>query len=56
MPTVWQQSSFCGGWEFECDEHGELTGWYRSVYGRLADGRWPEWNERTKQRRDGSCR
>ena len=22
-----------------------FTGWYRCVGGRLADGRWPEWNE-----------
>lgn len=32
-----------GRYEFEYDEHG-YTSWYRCVQGRLADGRWPEWN------------
>lgn len=50
----WQRSVFVPGWEFEYDERGELTGWYRSVFDRQPDGRRIEWNERTGQRRYGN--
>jgi hypothetical protein len=39
--TNWQT---IGQYEFEYNEHGVYTGWYRCVGGRLTDGRWPEWN------------
>lgn len=35
------------GYEYEYDEHGEYTGWYRCVGGRLENGQWPEWNSFT---------
>lgn len=38
------------GYEFE-SEYGRWTGWYRCVRGWLADGRWPEWNHRTGEKR-----
>lgn len=36
-----------GGYQFEYDENGQYTGWYRCVGGRMADGRWPQWNNNT---------
>ena len=44
---MWQQQ---GGYEYEYEEKDgglRYTGWYRCVGGRLADGRWPEWNDET---------
>jgi len=41
--TSWQT---IGQYQYEYDENG-YTGWYRCVGGRLADGRWPEWNSKT---------
>ena len=46
--TRWQQIG--SHYEFEYDEHG-YTGWYRCVGGRRADGRWPDWNSRTGEKR-----
>jgi hypothetical protein len=47
--TFWQRLYIgSGGYEFEYDEHG-YTDWYRCIGGRLADGRWPEWNTKTKE-------
>lgn len=49
--TLWQQLSFCNNrYEFEYDQR-DYTGWYRCIGGRLADGRWPEWNYRTSEKR-----
>lgn len=45
------------GYEYElaCDDQRHIgpyaTGWCRCVGGRLADGRWPEWNYNTGQQR-----
>ena len=40
--------------QYECEYYEDRrTGWYRCVGGRLADGRWPEWNEDTGQKRYG---
>lgn len=36
-----------GQYEFEVNEHSQYTGWYRCVGGRLANGRWPQWNDAT---------
>jgi len=44
---AWQQ---IGGYEFQFDANG-YTGWYRCVGGRLADGRWPQWNYLTGEAR-----
>ncbi|MFA5127706.1 MAG: hypothetical protein WC457_01730 [Patescibacteria group bacterium] len=45
---MWQSFSFgsLGAYEYEYDRYG-YTGWYRCAGGRLADGRWPEWNFKT---------
>jgi hypothetical protein len=40
-----------GLYEYEYTSAGNYTGWYRYVGGRLTDGRWPEWNNRTGQER-----
>lgn len=32
-----------GGYEYEVDENGQYTGWYRCSGGRMSDGRWPAW-------------
>lgn len=45
--TLWMQLG--SGYEFEYDEHG-FTGWYRCIGGRLADGRWPQWNSAGQER------
>lgn len=45
---MWQRRE---QYEYEVDQKGEYTGWYRCVGGRLADGRWPEWNEKTGEKR-----
>jgi len=45
--TSWQR---LGQYECEYDECG-YTGWCRCVNGRLANGRWPQWNENTGQKR-----
>jgi len=45
--TSWQT---VGNYEYEIDQSG-YTGWYRCLGGRLADGRWPEWNIKTGAKR-----
>ena len=41
-----------GGYEYEVSyETGDYTGWYRCIGGRLADGRWPMWNFKTRETR-----
>ena len=48
---LWQQ---IGGYEYEVDGKGTgYTGWVRCVGGKLADGRWPHWNELTGAKRYG---
>lgn len=42
--TAWQT---LGRYEYEYDEHGQYTGWYRCVGGRLANAHWPQWNYKT---------
>ena len=43
-----------GQYEYEGDlQNNGYTGWYRCVGGRLADGRWPEWNLHTGEQRYG---
>lgn len=39
-----------GEYQLEYNRHG-YTGWYRCVGGRLADGRWPKWNDVTGEKR-----
>lgn len=46
--TDWQRQ---GVWEYEYTAAG-YTGWYRCVGGRLADGRWPCWNDQGEERFD----
>ena len=41
--TGWQTM---GQYQYEYDSNG-YTGWYRCVGGRMADGRWLQWNSRT---------
>lgn len=36
--------------QYEYNRHG-YTGWYRCVGGRGADGRWPQWNINTGEKR-----
>lgn len=52
MRTFWQT---LGRYEFEVKEGTDgncyYTGWIRCVGGRLADGRWPQWNEYTGEER-----
>ncbi len=45
----WQK---LGQYEYEYS-HGQhdYTGWYRCVGGQLADGRWPQWNHNTGEKR-----
>lgn len=43
----WQR---IGPYEYQFDKNG-YTGWCRCVGGRLADGRWPEWNQNTGEKR-----
>jgi hypothetical protein len=38
---------YLDGYEYETDENGHSTGFYRCVGGRLADGRWPKWHSET---------
>lgn len=45
--TFWQR---LGQYEYEVSE-GDYTGWVRCVGGQLADGRWPQWNTYTGERR-----
>jgi hypothetical protein len=45
--TSWQR---IGNYEYEHDGH-DYTGWHRCVGGRLADGRYPEWNYQTGETR-----
>jgi len=47
--TSWQT---LGKYEYEYDQSG-YTGWCRCLGGRLADGRWPEWNANTGGHRYG---
>jgi hypothetical protein len=42
--TAWQT---VGQYEYEYNEESEYTGWYRIVGGRLANGHWPQWNNKT---------
>ena len=44
MRTFWQT---LGRYEYECNEYGRHTGWYRCVGGQLANGRWPQWHSET---------
>ena len=37
-------------YEYEYDKSG-YTGWYRCVGGKMADRRWPEWNNKTGETR-----
>jgi hypothetical protein len=56
--TMWQT---LGNYEYEAaqnyDRNGRpvggmfYTGWYRCVGGRLADGKWPAWNQNTGEER-----
>lgn len=39
--------------EYEADRHHQYTGWCRHVGGQLADGRWPQWNNKTGATRYG---
>jgi hypothetical protein len=39
-----------GKYEHEVNESG-YTGWYRCVNGALANGLWPEWNDKTGETR-----
>lgn len=39
-----------GGYEYQ-HNGSNYTGWYRCVAGRLADGRWPQWNSNTGEER-----
>jgi len=45
--TTWMR---IGGYEYEHNGH-DFTGWCRCISGRLADGHWPQWNEKTGARR-----
>lgn len=48
--TSWQQ---IGQYEYEYDEHCQYTGWCRCAGNgaRLKNGKWPEWNNKTGERR-----
>ena len=48
--TTWRRGSM-GPFEYEYDEHGHYTGWYRLVDGRLPFGTWPERNSETGETR-----
>ena len=37
-----------GRYEYEFKD-GVCTGWYRCVGGKLADGRWPAWNDQVNR-------
>lgn len=40
------------GYEREFNQRRQVfTGWYRCTNGWLRDGRWPEWNDQTGERR-----
>lgn len=39
-----------GNYEYEVGASG-YTGWCRCIGGKLADGRWPEWNGYTGEQR-----
>ena len=43
MITGWQQ---IGNYEYQFSEKG-YTGWYRCVGGRLTNGRWPQWFDKS---------
>lgn len=45
----WQDSP-CGRYEYEHDG-SNYTGWCRCKDGRMANGRWPEWNNKTGENR-----
>lgn len=49
--TAWQSLTI-GAYEYQYEytEQG-YTGWHRCASGRLADGRWPEWNYKTGETR-----
>lgn len=44
----WQR---IGDYEFEYDQNGAYTGWYRCVGGKLASGQWPAWHRDTGRQR-----
>lgn len=47
--TAWQR---LGQYEYEYSyDRSAYTGWYRCVGGRMADGRWPQWNSKTGETR-----
>jgi len=46
--TSWQK---IGLYEYEYDQRGKHTGWYRCVGGQLTNGRWPQWNHNTGETR-----
>jgi hypothetical protein len=46
--VMWQT---VGQYEYEIKEGTGYTGWYRCEGGRLADGRWPEFNYKTGKTR-----
>lgn len=51
MILLWQTFGLC---EYEYDgDQDKYTGWCRRTNGRLANGKWPEWNNKTGQRRYG---
>jgi hypothetical protein len=33
--------------EYEYGGNGQETGWYRAVGGRMSNGRWPAWHNKT---------
>jgi len=46
---MWQSQ---GNYEYEYDHSRErYTGWCRCVGGRMADGRWPQFNNQTGETR-----
>ncbi len=49
MPILlsWQQQ---GRYQYEHDGTN-YTGWCRCVNGQMADGTWPEWNNKTGEQR-----
>ncbi len=42
---MWWQT--LGKYQYEVNEKDDYTGWQRCIGGKLADGRWPEWNYKT---------
>ena len=50
--TWWERIDYSfGSYEYEVDDTYQETGWCRCAGGRLANGLWPEWNNRTGEQR-----